>query len=229
MMPDAHESLPLASLFSCRVVVEQAASSLVTELLFPDERRHVAGAVAKRQAEFGTARICARRALARLGFSPCSLVPNPDRSPRWPEGVVGSMTHAGGYCAVVVARAAHTAGLGLDAEPDIPLDPQLEPLICTRAERRFLARCSATDRAHLGTMLFSAKEAFYKCQYPITRASLDLQDVDVCLDLDAQRFAARLRRTGRSRGPEWDLVEVIRGRFLRSGGRIVTAATLSSV
>ncbi len=64
--------------------------------LFPEEQAYIAEAVEKRQVEFSTARVLARRALYELGVSPQSLCPNDDRSPRWPAGIIGSITHTDG-------------------------------------------------------------------------------------------------------------------------------------
>ncbi len=56
------------------------------------------------------------------------------REPLWPRGIVGSLTHCEGYCAVVAAREERVAGLGVDAELGGELDPDLIPLVCTSAE-----------------------------------------------------------------------------------------------
>jgi 4'-phosphopantetheinyl transferase EntD len=39
-----------------------------------------------------------------------------DRTPVWPDGVVGSITHTGDFAAAAVAWAADIAGLGIDSE-----------------------------------------------------------------------------------------------------------------
>src|SRR3569623_1114660 len=77
--------------------------------IHPDEAQQVAGAVAKRRVEFAAGRACARRALTRLGIRDFVLKNGAARAPRWPRGVVGSISHAGaipgGRCGVVVGRA----------------------------------------------------------------------------------------------------------------------------
>jgi len=77
-------------LFSPRVVTAEAVPALVDAQLHPDELAAVERAVPKRRAEFGTARLCARRALSSLGFEPAALLPHEGREPRWPPGAVGS-------------------------------------------------------------------------------------------------------------------------------------------
>jgi 4'-phosphopantetheinyl transferase EntD len=194
----------------------------MNEQLFPDERQYVSRAVIKRQAEFGTARVCARRALARLGIAACSLLPNPDRSPRWPRGIVGSISHTAGCCAVAVTSSPHIAGLGLDIELDTRLDGGLEAMICTENERLWLNHANG-DRAQLGKLFFSAKEAFYKCQYTMTRSLIDFRDVELKIELGAESFSvARLTRSG----GEWDRVHLVTGKFQRAAGFWITTALL---
>src|SRR5262249_40222461 len=147
----------------------QMRPRFIPSLLHPEELAAISNAVPKRQAEFATARVCARDALRRLGVAAGALVPYPDRSPRWPDGVVGSITHTEDQCAVVVCRSTEVRGLGLDIEQDTPLSPELLALICTKNERQRIAE----DPERLGKLFFSAKEAFYKCQYPITKTVLD--------------------------------------------------------
>jgi 4'-phosphopantetheinyl transferase EntD len=176
----------IAPLFAPSVITEEAVPTLVDAQLFPDERAHIVNAVPKRRAEFGSARVCARKALARLGIAATSLVPHEDRAPRWPEGVVGSISHTHDYCAVAVARSEHMHGIGLDAEQDKELAPDMIAMICTPRERARLAR------ARDAIVYFAAKEAFYKCVYPLMRTFLDFQDVELDLDFDARTFRGRI-------------------------------------
>jgi 4'-phosphopantetheinyl transferase EntD len=60
----------------------------------------------------------------------------------------------------------HHQTLGVDIEPATPLDPDLVAVICTPAERAWLA--GETDPGLAAKMIFSAKEAVYKAQYPLT-------------------------------------------------------------
>jgi 4'-phosphopantetheinyl transferase EntD len=160
--------------------------------LFPEERQHVQTAVPKRQAEFAAGRVGARRALARLGIPAAPLPANLDRTPRWPAGVVGSISHAEATCAVVVARASQLAGIGLDLESAAPLAPDLEGLIATPDELRRLDRAGTLERGRALKLLFSAKESFYKCQYTRTRTFLDFLDVELDLDRPTGTVSPRL-------------------------------------
>ena len=71
---------------------------------------------------------------------------------------------------------ADLAALGIDAEPARPLEPDVLEVVATVAERgRLVGPLS-------GTVLFSAKEAFYKCWSAAGGPMLDFDDVDVVLE-----------------------------------------------
>ena len=106
--------------------------------MFPVEAATVAGAVVERRREFGTVRWCARRALRRLGVPTVPILPDADRVPRWPAGVVGSMTHCEGYRAAAVARSDELGGIGIDAEPHGPVSAEALELLLRDEERAAL-------------------------------------------------------------------------------------------
>jgi 4'-phosphopantetheinyl transferase EntD len=225
LTPTTASSLPVALSALCGpdVVVESAPPQLVSDQLFPEERQYIERAVESRQAQFGTARLCARRALARLGIAPCPLVPNTDRSPSWPEGVRGSIAHTASHCAVAVTQATHVRGIGLDLEADGPLNDGLDAVICTAAERAWIAGFDSVTRAWLVPLVFSAKEAFYKCQYPLTRARLGFEDVQLSIDPGAGTFSITDLAP---HVPERSELLGIVGRFCRLERLLVTAAIL---
>jgi 4'-phosphopantetheinyl transferase EntD len=84
---------------------------------------------------------------------------------------VGSISHAWGYCAAVVARRATCAGLGLDVEEWGRVGAALWRQIATPPEIAWL-RAQAEEAARWATILFSAKEAFYKAQFAVSRCFL---------------------------------------------------------
>lgn len=207
------------------VAVAMARPVCVDEALYAEEIAYLADAVPLRRAEFGTARLCARRALAELGFAPQPLVPNADRSPVWPPGVRGSITHGSGWCVVAATAAPHIVGLGIDVEDDAALDPALEALVCTEAERGWLDRRPPAARGLFAKLIFSAKESMYKAQYPLTGAWLDFHDVVVRIEPAAASFAiVELRKTG----PHRAAMMRAAGRFHHAGGTIVTTAVVSA-
>ena len=163
-----------------------------TDPLLPEERALVVRMAPGRQREFATGRVCAREGLARLGIADFPLLRNDDRTPVWPEGIVGSISHTQDVCVVALARRADVVSLGVDVEPADSLEPELWPVICTALECERLADHVAEERGFLAKALFSAKECTYKCLYPILRTPLDFDDVEIDLDLHSHRFRATL-------------------------------------
>jgi 4'-phosphopantetheinyl transferase EntD len=209
----------LSRLFPARVVVEETADFPDPRLLPAAELREVQGAVPQRQREFAAGRLCARRALAHLGLKDIALAVGPHREPLWPPGVVGSITHTDSYGAAAVGLAADIWSIGIDAEPAEPLDRDLISSICTEAEQRWLASQAASQRGLLARVLFSAKECWFKYQFPLTGHYVEFPEVEVTLEVEAGRFGTRYR--GRSpfiqqagEGPA--------GRFLVSSRLILT-------
>jgi 4'-phosphopantetheinyl transferase EntD len=214
----------IEGLFECvregAACVIEGVTRLVDDELFPEERAHVRNAVAKRRAEFGTARQFARQALGTLGVPAGALVPEADRAPIWPAGVVGSITHTDQYCAVVVARSPPWRAVGLDVETVRPLDDGVLGAILVPAERAWLDAQPPAARDALAVVFFSAKEAFYKCQYPVTRRFLDFHEVEIRLSGD-DRFEAHLLAAPDPRFPSHAL-----GRRAMEGGRVLCAVEL---
>jgi 4'-phosphopantetheinyl transferase EntD len=193
--------------------------------MFSIEAAAVAGAVAERRREFGTVRHCAREALRQIGVPAVPILPDVDRAPRWPVGVVGSMTHCAGYRAAAVARSGELCGIGIDAEPHAALPGEALDLVLRGEERtRLLALADAGPDLHWDRILFCAKEAVYKAWFPLTRRRLDFADVSTTVHLDGT-FWARLTVPGpRVAGVELD---GFGGRWLVDRGLILAATSVT--
>jgi 4'-phosphopantetheinyl transferase EntD len=109
----------------------------------------------------------------------------------WPDGIVGSITHCPGYCAAAVAPRAQVLGLGIDAEQVTPLDETEIPLICTSAELDGAIKVLGYAHVVAAKLIFSAKESFYKCYYPLIGRFLDFLDVTVSV-VDKSHFIIEL-------------------------------------
>jgi 4'-phosphopantetheinyl transferase EntD len=151
------------------------ATATIADLL-GEEVEAVAHAVPDRVREFAAGRVAARQALAALGLGPVALPVGARRMPAWPTGVVGSITHCAGIAAAAVAWSDDLTAIGIDGEPAVPLEPDIVDAVATPAERARLAD-------ELGaTILFSAKESFYKCWSALDGPVLEFHDVEVELD-----------------------------------------------
>ena len=167
----------IQALFPSGVVAAQLEGPGDPSTLFPEELACVPQAVPKRVREFAGGRLCARRALTELGIVDFPLRAAEDRQPIWPSSIIGSITHTSGFCAAVVADKKSFHGVGLDTEVIGDVSPDLWATICVPREAAWLDSLPPSDRAAAVTLLFSAKEAFYKCQYPLVGEWLDFHDL----------------------------------------------------
>lgn len=180
----------LARLFAVPVEARELRSPADERALLPEEARCVERAVAKRRREFAAGRLCARSAMAAFGVSNFPLLIGDDRFPVWPTEAIGSITHADDFVGAVAAARSALAGIGVDVERRGRLETGLWKQICTEAEIHWLGTLPKAERMDMATVIFSAKEAFYKCQYCVSRSWLGFHDVT--LKVDAGEFSVEL-------------------------------------
>jgi len=195
----------VAGVFPDDVVVVVSEIGDVTDELWPEEAALVANAVVKRRREFARGRVSARQALALLGVPAASLLVGAKREPLWPEGIVGTIAHDATLCVVAVASGATYAGIGVDVEPEGALEPAVADRIWSREEAEHAARRDDMSEALASRLVFSAKEAFYKCQFPLTRTFVGFKEVSVRLgdgtfELVLENAVAELPAGARFRG-----------------------------
>jgi len=206
--------------FGPDVLCDAVALDGEAEPLWPAERAAVAQAVPRRQREFAAGRACARRLLERLGLPPAAVPANADRSPIWPAGAIGSIAHDASICVVAVAKAGPLLSLGVDVEPDAPLEDELWPTVCSPRELAALLRRPGPERGAAARLVFSAKESVYKCLHPLLRIPLRFHDVELELASDGG-FRARLC----GRAPPWRGAP-LDGFHARSSGWLLTGMRL---
>ena len=182
-------STELAELFPIAVETAELTVAGDPSQLLPIEREGKQRWAQKRINEYAAGRQCAREALRRLGYAPAPLLSLPDRRPDWPAGVTGSITHCAGLAGAAVARTGEIRSLGLDAEVIDAVDEHLWPRVLNSAERNWLQSCPADERRIWATLIYSAKEAFYKCQFPVTSRWLEFEEVHVNLERPEDRSA----------------------------------------
>jgi len=200
-------------------------------VLYPGEADVISRAVDKRRREFRTVRHCARRALRQLGVPAAAVLPGERGEPQWPAGVVGSMTHCGGYRAAAVAHSSQVRTLGIDAEPHEPLPEGVLDAISLSEERDHLAELAATATATCwDRILFCAKESVYKAWFPLTQRWLGFEDAAVTInpgttDPAAGTFDVQLLVTApTTTGPP---LTHLHGRWLRRDGLVITTVALT--
>jgi len=170
---------------ACSPIADHRAS------LFDAERASIDGATAGRQREFATGRWLARRAMAALDLPGAAVHKNHDRSPGWPEGCLGAISHDREHALALVARAGVVRGLGLDLEDAARITPELHRKLFTAGEQ---ARLRELDPRAPG-LLFAAKEAAYKAVYPLVGDFIGFPEGETELDWSGGRFRVRYRGT----------------------------------
>jgi len=192
--------------------------------VLPEEAGAIASAVPSRRAEFAAGRTAARAAMQALGVEPRPVPMAADRAPIWPRALTGSITHTGDLCLAAVARRSDYRSLGIDAEPDTPLDPDLIPTICTPAERAWLSTLPGDQAGRMAKLIFSAKECAYKCQYSVTHTLFGFEMFEVTPDPASGQFEATFTADV---GP-FSAGELLTGRYGIGHGLIVTAMALGA-
>ncbi|CAB3636067.1 hypothetical protein LMG26696_01653 [Achromobacter pulmonis] len=175
----------------------------------------------RRQAEFEAGRRLAAALLQALDAPGTQVGVAGDRSPIWPKGYVGSISHSRRLVAVAVARRREVRALGIDIEAiaDARAVEAIESVCMRPEERGFDA--GALTRAEFATLLFSAKEAFYKCMQPLTRVEFDFPDVTITrIDPAAQRLELRLLRAAT---PEFGPGHLFQCGYRSAQGHVYTA------
>jgi enterobactin synthetase component D len=163
----------------------------------------LAAATDRRLCEYLAGRLLAGQALALLNLPAAPIGRAADRQPIWPHGLAGSLSHARGFAACLVAPAGHP---GVDVE--------------TPARDRALAALrrhalTDTDRAALSeadpiliTAVFSAKETLFKALYPDVGRSFGFDASELAGTTDAPDLCLRLTRDlapGLPKGRRFDI------------------------
>jgi 4'-phosphopantetheinyl transferase EntD len=193
--------------------------------LLPEERAAIGQAVGKRRREFATGRACAHEALQKLGIARQAIVPGEGGAPAWPPGIVGSITHCEGYRACAVAMAEDFVSIGIDAEPNQSLRPELLPDIALPSEIEWLDRLRRDDPSvSWDRLLFSIKETVYKAWFPLAGRWLGFEDAAIEVDIEHRTFEAQLLVEGPKVGAE--TLTGFSGKWLAAGGFVHAAIAL---
>jgi enterobactin synthetase component D len=176
----------------------------------------IARAAPRRRAEWLAGRRCASEALRLLtGQGACPGMA-PDRSPLWPDGTLGSISHSGDLAVAIAARAGSCLGIGIDIER--VMDGQGAGEIASEAltprERRHLANDPFSV-----TLAFSAKESLFKALHPLLRRPMSFRTSELIV-WDG-RGTARLRLV-EELSPEFPAGCEIEARFARLGDLLLT-------
>lgn len=100
--------------------------------------------------------------MPRTGQPPFPVRHGTHGEPLWPEGRIGSITHAGGYRTIATADADQIQALGIDMEPIVPLPPEVWPHFLCDEEIDELLQVDPPQRGKVALSLWCMKEALFK-------------------------------------------------------------------
>lgn len=181
----------IQSLFPKKVEGHISEEMGLLDALYPEERELIIYAIEKRQKEFAAGRLCAKEGLFKLGIINFPILKDGKGAPIWPEGIGGSISHTKGCNGAVVARISKGESLGLDIEKIDRLEEELWEYLFVEEEREWL-KTKDDESQKYASILFSAKEAFYKAQYQLTHSWLGFHDVMIELTETEEKFVIHL-------------------------------------
>ncbi len=217
------ESPDIQILFPRCVISECCRIQDELYMLYPEEQAIVRRSVAKRRREFSAGRVCARRALARLGLTECVLTRNPDGTTAWPPKVTGTISHNDTWCGSAVAWQSDIAGIGLDIETVERITTQIAKRVLTRSELAWLSGKPEDETQKWSALIFSAKEAIYKCLFPHVDAKIRYYDAEIIPADDGISFAVKLSKNIAFRISSFPSLS---GRYLVHEGDVFTGVIL---
>ena len=166
----------------CIHVLTSAVSDAAVASMSEREAASMVDVVNKRRREFATARALAREGLERFfGLRNFDLLNGENRAPIWPQGISGSISHSSTRAWVALVDSAHGT-IGIDGENQDRLDRGLWHLTMCDEEIAYLDTLHVSIQERHALIIFSAKEALYKAQYPWSHKHVDFMAVRVNLN-----------------------------------------------
>lgn len=193
--------------------------------IFKDEYEYIKSSVQKRKNEFSTGRVLVKKCLRKLNVFDFPVVRTKEGAPVFPGHISGCISHTTNYCIVALARKSIYSSIGLDVEEISGMNRKIAEKICTDSELRQLADKSENLYIKYATLLFSAKECFYKLQYPITKIMLGFRDVEIEI-IDNKSFVARLIKKDNNNS---GILKGSKGCYFYKNGLVFTGMFLSKM
>lgn len=165
-------------------VLTSAVGDAALAFISEREAASIVDAIPKRRREFATARALAREGLERFfGLHNFNLLNDKDRAPIWPQGITGSLSHSSTRAWVALVDATYGT-IGIDGEDRDKLERSLWHLTMHDEEVAYLKTLETSVHERRALVIFSAKEALYKTQFPWSHKYVDFMAVQIRLDED---------------------------------------------
>jgi enterobactin synthetase component D len=141
------------------------------EVELPHDVEH---SVKKRQAEFLAGRYAAKKAMSGLPSNykkNAQIQLSKDRSPIWPIGIIGSITHNSNKAVCVVTPDNSNSCIGIDLESHLSIEVSslVGTSVYSRNELDVLTELGISENI-AATLIFSAKESLFKALFPKVQA-----------------------------------------------------------
>lgn len=152
-------------------------------------------AVPKRRCEYLAGRVLFHQLLHEYQQPPYQLHNTLSGAPLWPEGYVGSISHADGNALCCLMPDTFYQAIGIDIETLLSPDScaELAAHIVQAEEQRLLLSATDLSFTQALTIAFSAKESLYKALYPQVQRFFGFEDAQlVQLQTDLQQFTLQL-------------------------------------
>lgn len=146
--------------------------------LYKEERSLITKASLKRINEFSTGRYGIRCLLKSYGINYFPITHDQKGMPIFPNGIIGSISHTDRKCCIAMSTNEEYRSIGVDIEEYSKLNLDLCKYFLHKKEIEFVYSQMDTYPQIMAAVLFSAKEAFYKMQYSISKTYLDFLDVE---------------------------------------------------
>jgi 4'-phosphopantetheinyl transferase EntD len=189
---------------------------------YPREAELMDGAVPSRQCEFIGGRQCARTAVEELGVISQEILKDAEGLPIWPAGLVGSISHSRGLCGAVVGSRDRYSCIGLDIERTDRLSDSALRRVMHPKERECLGQSQ-----WVGSVLFSAKEAFFKAQYPVYGRKPTFHDL--ILSIYADEGSLRVEGIDHMDATMQSIVRRMEFRFFSQDAYVITVCLLAGL
>lgn len=140
----------------------------------------------KRKIEFLIGRQLIQQAFLQLNYPRTPLLIGMNNEPLWPDQLTGSITHHKGNVWVIVTK--KPLLIGIDLEATGRLNQNLWHKVLTEQELEWIQQLSIPQQIAFATLIFSAKEAYFKMQFPKTKEKLTF--LDGCIEMTQVNFGA---------------------------------------
>lgn len=181
--------MPDSCWFHCESISSDSSSLHSSEFKLGESFRSK-----ERKNEFLSGRRCIHQIMTTANLPHLPVFRNSDRSPGWPLNQIGSVTHGASTAAAIVAQPHHgIIGIGIDIED---LTRTIRANITKHILTPWEIEKWAFESTHVGRetrMIFSIKEAIYKCFQPINGIRLGFKDAEI-ISMQKGEFTANLLR-----------------------------------